>query len=423
MGQHDFHSLGARQAFAALYGAAAADAPARWAALEARFLQSFGPGDTRLFSAPGRTEIGGNHTDHNNGRVLAAAVSLDTIAVARRNDLGVIRLTSEGYDGQFTADLRTLAPVAAERGTTTALLRGVAGRMAELGCAVGGFDAMVTSTVLKGSGLSSSAAFEVLVVTIMDGLYNGGRLSPEERAQVSKVVENVYFGKPSGLMDQMASSVGGLVTIDFADEAAPVVERVAFDFNDTNLAIVVTDTGGNHADLTHEYAAIPADMLSVAAAMGKERLREVNEAIFYARVGELRRQVGDRPLLRAMHFFAENDRVVGQAEALRRGDLDRFLALIAASGDSSWRLLQNVFVPGSAEQNMTLALALGQRVLGGQGACRVHGGGFAGTTLAFVPKALLSTYVDTLEQVFGAGACTVLSIRQTGATELSLKED
>ena len=254
---HDFHSAGAQAAMATLYGADAAAQASRWAALEGRFEVAFGPGATRLFSAPGRTEIGGNHTDHNAGRVLAAAVSLDTIAVARRNEEGVIRLRSEGYDGEFTVSLADLSPKTGERGTTNGLLRGVAARMRELGCGIGGFDAVVTSSVLTGSGLSSSAAFEVLAVTMMDGLYNDGKLEPQTRAQVGKYTENVYFGKPSGLMDQMASAVGGLVTIDFADEAAPVVRKLSFDFNATDLRLVVTDTGGSHADLDETKVLAP----------------------------------------------------------------------------------------------------------------------------------------------------------------------
>ncbi len=417
----DFSTYQALDTFAALYGPGNAKAAVgRYEALEKEFLSRYGNGAYRIFSAPGRTEIGGNHTDHQNGRVLAAAVSLDTIAAVRTTESSVVRLQSEGFEDEFIVDLNELMPREAERETTCSLIRGVAARMKEFGYFVGGFDAYVTSTVLKGSGLSSSAAFEVLVAAILDGLYNAGQMDPKLRAQVAKYAENVYFGKPSGLMDQMASSVGGLVTIDFEDEQLPEVKKVSFDFESTGYLLVVTDTGGSHADLTYEYAAIPADMRSVAEQFGCQRLREVDPSEFYRQIPLLREAASDRAILRAMHFFGDNDRVVQQADALVRGDMEAFFTHIIESGESSWKLLQNCHATGSAEQGVTLALALSERLLRGHGAWRVHGGGFAGTIQAFVPRALLHDYVDELSRVFGPRACTVLHIRQPGALEIIL---
>ena len=420
---HDknFRSGKAGEVFAALYGAnGPAAAPERYERIESAFITRFGPGAYRLFSAPGRTEIGGNHTDHNAGRVLAAAVSLDTAAAVRVNGGNTVRLLSEGYDGEFTVDLTDLAPRENEKGTTAALIRGVAARMAELGFRLGGFDAYASSTVLRGSGLSSSAAFEVLVAAIFDGLFNTGGMDAKLRAQIAQYAENRYFGKPCGLMDQMASSVGGLITIDFENAEAPVVEKVPFDFAATGYLLVVTDTGGSHEDLTHEYAAIPADMRAVAEHMGASKLREVNPEAFFSAIPNLRGKVSDRAMLRAMHFFGDNARVAAQVRALKAGNMQEFLRHVVESGDSSWRLLQNCAVIGSAEQGVTLALALSERCLSGRGAWRVHGGGFAGTVLAVVPEAALAEYVGGLGSVFGERACTVLTVRQPGAVEVNL---
>lgn len=407
--------------FATLYGPAGAQAaPERFERIGKEFVKRFGQGEYRLFSAPGRTEIGGNHTDHNAGRVLAAAVSLDTIAAVRQNGTAAVRLQSEGYHGEFKVGLSALKPVESEKGTTAALIRGVAARMEELGFRTGGFDAYVSSTVLRGSGLSSSAAFEVLVAAILDGLFNASAMDAKLRAQIARYAENEYFGKPCGLMDQMASSVGGLITIDFKDDKLPVVEQVPFDFSSAGYLLAVTDTGGNHADLTHEYAAIPADMRSVAEAFGCGKLREVDPGAFYSEIPRLRGSVSDRAILRAMHFFGDNDRVVKQVRALVSGDMQEFFSHIVESGESSWKLLQNCAVGGSASQGVTLALALSERMLRGRGAWRVHGGGFAGTIQAFVPEAQLNAYVAEMESVFGEKACTVLSIRQPGAIEILL---
>ena len=417
--KRDFHSYKALDTFAALYGQGGVKAALeRYEKLEKEFLHRYGVGKYRIFSAPGRTEIGGNHTDHQNGRVLAAAVSLDTIAAVRATSTNVIRLQSEGFEGEFIVDLGDLMPRENERDTTNALIRGVAARMKEFGYFIGGFDAYVTSTVLKGSGLSSSAAFEVLIATVLDGLYNAAQMDAMLRAQIAKYAENVYFGKPSGLMDQMASSMGGLITIDFEDEQLPQVKKLPFDFHGTGYMLVVTDTGSSHDDLTSEYAAIPADMRSVAERFGCQKLREVNPDEFLRQIPKLRGKVSDRAILRSMHFFGDNARVLCQVDALMRGDMEGFFTHIIESGESSWKLLQNCHVSGSPEQGITLALALSEKRLKGRGAWRVHGGGFAGTIQAFVPENCLHDYIADIERVFGSRACTVLTIRQPGAMEI-----
>lgn len=383
---------------------------------EARFGRA--DGDICFFSAPGRTEIGGNHTDHNLGRVLAAAVNLDTVAAVTKSADGVIVVDSEGYR-PITVDTADLSVREDELGTTAALIRGVAARMTELGYKVGGFHAAVTSNVLRGSGLSSSAAFEVLMAAILDGLYNGWVLDAKERAQIAQRAENLHFGKPCGLMDQMASSVGGLVTIDFKDPT-PVVEALPYDFKAKGYSLVVVNTGGDHGDLTDDYAAIPAEMKAVAAQFGRKVLREIDPAEMEAAIPKLRGKVSDRAILRALHFYDDNARVPMQVAALRQDDLGAFLSLVIESGESSWKLLQNVYARPLEEQ-MALALELSRRVLKGSGAWRVHGGGFAGTIQAFVPDSLLDAYVKKLEASFGADACTVLSIRPEGAVMMEVR--
>jgi len=371
-----------------------------------------------LFSAPGRTEVGGNHTDHNGGRVLAAAVNLDVIAAAAPRNDGIIRLQSEGYR-ESVVDAGVLKVVDEERGTVAALVRGVCAGLAARGYTIGGFDACVTSDVLKGSGLSSSAAFEVLVGAILNGLYNEGIADAIAVAQIGQYAENVYFGKPCGLMDQIASSLGGFVTIDFRDAAQPVVQQVAFDFAGSGYALVILDTGGDHADLTADYAAVRGEMQAVAAALGGRVLRDVREEQVLENIPVLRAQAGDRAILRAFHFFEDDRRVVMQATALDAGQFDRFLSLVIESGRSSWMLLQNCYPPGSARrQGVTLALALSERLLGGRGAWRIHGGGFAGTIQVFVPRDLLPAYLAEMRSVFGKDACHELSVRQTGAVRV-----
>lgn len=385
----------------------------RYGELVERFERRFGSSDgICFFSAPGRTEIGGNHTDHNSGCVLAAAVNLDTVACVRRTDDGIITVDSEGFE-PITVDTADLSVREEDFGSTLALVRGTAGVLREMGMKTGGFCATVSSNVLRGSGLSSSAAFEVLIAAILDGLYNGFALDAITRAQIAQKVENVYFGKPCGLMDQMASSVGGLVAIDFANGGAKV-DALSFDFAARGYALCVVNTGGDHGDLTDDYAAIRAEMEDVAAHLGKRVLREVDPAAFEASVGALRGQVSDRALLRAMHFFDDNARVSAQTRALREGDLARFFALVTESGRSSWMLLQNVYAR-PAEEQMALGIELSRRFLSGEGAQRVHGGGFAGTIQAYVPLACLDAYIARMEQVFGPGSCTPLRIRPEGA--------
>ncbi len=371
-----------------------------------------------MVSAPGRTEIGGNHTDHNKGKVLAAAINLDTLsAVSARDDLEV-HLYSDGYQ-PIVVDLSHLEPVKEEEGTTTALIRGVAAKMAELGYKIGGFNAAVTSNVASGSGLSSSAAFEVMTCAILDALYNGFTMDYIQRAKISQFAENVYFGKPSGLLDQMASSAGGLVTVDFRHED-PEVHPLSFDFAEYGYALVVVATGGSHADLTDDYAAIPTEMKQVAAQFGEPYLRRVRPEEFYQALPKLRGKVSDRALLRAMHFYEENDRVTRQVAALKKKDLFAFLWEIICSGRSSYMYLQNVYAH-TEDQSLSLALALAEHMLlDKDGAWRIHGGGFAGTTLNFVPQAHLKNFIDTMEATFGEHSCHVLDIRPEGPAVIRL---
>ena len=385
--------------------------------LIAGFKNTFTASPERFFSAPGRTELSGNHTDHQHGRVLAGAVNLDTLAAVRVTDNGRIRIQSEGYP-MCEVSLDQLVPDQAEFNTTPALIRGVAARFKELGCEVKGFDAYITSTVLPGSGLSSSAAFEVLIGTIINGLFFDGKVSQPEIAIIGQYAENVFFGKPCGLMDQMASAVGGMVTIDFADPKAPVIRPVDFDFAACGHALCIIDTRASHADLTDEYAAIPGELKKICAHFGKTVLRDVEEAEFYKALPRLRESCGDRAVLRAIHFFAENQRVPKQVKALEDNDFDTYLQLMKESGHSSWMYLQNVIPAGyKAHQDVALALALCEKLLGGRGGYRVHGGGFAGTVQAFVPFDLLDAFRSGIDAVLGEGACHVLSIRPQGGVE------
>lgn len=385
--------------------------------LKNRFREYFGREPEMVFSAPGRTELGGNHTDHQLGRVLAGAVSLDSRAAVAPTDRREIRVLSEGYP-LCVISLDALFPREEEKGRTAALVRGVAAGIREAGLEPRGFDAYVQSRVLPGSGLSSSAAFEVLMGTVLNGLC-GGKLDPVAIARIGQRAENLFFGKPCGLMDQTASAVGNIVAIDFENPESPRVEPVDFDFSACGHALCIIDSGADHADLTDEYAAIPGELAAVCRALGKERLRQVSEAEFYARLPALRAAAGDRALLRAMHVFEENRRVDAQVAALRAGDFPAFLALVKQSGRSSWQYLQNVVPTGAIRhQELGLALALTERLLGGRGACRVHGGGFAGTLQAFVPLDMLEGFQEELEAVLGKGKCHVLSIRQEGGVRL-----
>ena len=381
------------------------------------FEKTFGAKPERFFSAPGRTELSGNHTDHQHGRVLAGAVDLDTLAAVRVTDSNQIRVQSEGYE-MCCVSLEELTADPAEFNTTPALIRGVAARFRELGCQVKGFDAYMCSTVLPGSGLSSSAAFEVLVGTIINHLFFDGKASQPEVAMIGQYAENVFFGKPCGLMDQMASAVGGMVTIDFADPANPVIAPVDFNFAACGHALCIIDTRASHADLTDEYAAIPGELKGICAHFGKQVLRQVDEKEFYKQMPALRKAYGDRAVLRAIHFFEENERVPKQVAALEQNDFDTYLQLMKQSGYSSWMYLQNVIPAGYKEhQDVALALALCQKLLGDRGGYRVHGGGFAGTVQAFVPMDMLEPFRSGIDAVLGEGACHVLSIRPQGGVE------
>ena len=391
----------------------------RYNQLADEFVAAFGDKDLAVFSSPGRTEIGGNHTDHNHGRVLAGAVNLDNAAIASPNGTNVVRIKSSGYP-QFEVDLNILTPTRDEFYTSIGLVRGICARMKELGFQIGGFDAVINSGVPKGSGLSSSASFEVLIGAIVSHLFNDGKLDPVLNAQIGQYSENVFFGKPCGLMDQTACSVGGLVTIDFADPAKPIVKKVNFDFTKTGYALVITDTGGNHANLNDEYASLPTDMKGVAAKLGKTVLRETTLEQLLDAIPSLREQgVSDRAILRAIHFQGDNARVAKQVEDLEKGDFKAFLKKVCASGQSSFMYNQNIYpINNVAEQGLSVALALSEIVLGDEGAWRVHGGGFAGTIQAFVPMSLLDKYVQTLEHTFGKGKCHKLFIRPQGSIKV-----
>jgi len=392
------------------------------ASLQAGFEKTFGAAPERYFSAPGRTEIGGNHTDHQRGHVLAAAVNLDTNAAVRVNGTNIIRIQSQGYP-MCQVDITDLEVKPEEVNSTPALIRGVAARFAQLGCKVEGFDAYVESTVLPGSGLSSSAAFEVLVGTIINGLFFDNKVSQPEVARIGQYAENVYFGKPCGLMDQTASAVGGLVTIDFLDKENPVIESVDFDFSACGHALCIIDSGADHADLTDEYAAITKEMRSVCDHFGKEVLTQIDEKDFYAAIPALRKKCGDRAVLRAIHFYDDNNRVIKQVAALRSGDFTEFLRLIKESGHSSWMYLQNVIPAGyKTHQDVAVALCLCEKYLQGKGGYRVHGGGFAGTVQAFVPFEILEAFRAGIDAVLGEGACHVLSIRPQGGVEATVEE-
>ena len=405
-----------------LYGAERLeDARSRCAAVLSGFAKTFACLPEALFSAPGRTELGGNHTDHQHGRVLAAAVNLDILAAAAPNQSGMIRVQSEGYP-LIVVDLKELTPKQGEENTSAALIRGVAARMAALGCPLqdAGLDAYIVSNVPGGSGLSSSAAFEVLIGTMLNALFWNGKSSAVEIAQIGQYAENVFFGKPCGLMDQTASSVGGVVAIDFADTAHPAVESISLDLHAQGYALCILDSGAGHADLTGEYAAITDELRAVSHHFGKEVLREVPEADFLRELPALRKEAGDRGVLRAFHFYAENQRAADEAQALRDGDFDRFLELVRASGRSSAQYLQNVVPTGQTEhQELMVTIALSERILAGRGAVRVHGGGFGGTAQAFVPLDLLEEFKTRTEEVLGAGSCHVLSIRPVGGTRIA----
>ncbi len=407
---------------ASLYCCAPDQTPAQAARYEAvldGLEKTFGSHDAAgLYSAPGRTEIGGNHTDHQHGRVLAGSVNIDMIAAAGPNSLNQLRVQSEGYD-LCVIDLNDLTARKEEENTSAAILRGECAAFAQRGASLSGLDVYISSNVPKGSGVSSSAAFEVLVGVILNDCFMTEKVSPIAIAQIGQWAENVYFGKPCGLMDQMASSVGNIITIDFADPAHPDVEPVAVDFSKAGLALCILDSGADHADLTDEYAAIPNECRAVAAVCGGEVLRDVPFETFIAKLPECRKACGDRAVLRAFHIYADNQRVAEQVTALRNGDFDTFLRLVNESGVSSWDYLQNVIPAGYKEhQEVAVTIAAAKHLLGGRGAVRVHGGGFAGTAQAFVPLDELESFKAGMEAILGAGRCHVLSIRPEGGAVL-----
>ncbi|MDO4941791.1 MAG: galactokinase family protein [Lachnospiraceae bacterium] len=390
----------------------------RYIAAITKYEDLFGEGEVEIYSAPGRSEVGGNHTDHQFGCVLATSINLDALAIVGPNE-GSIRLVSEGYDDMIEVSLDDLERNPAEEGTTVALIRGMAAKLKETGYQIGGFQAYVTSDVLVGAGLSSSAAFETIIGTILSGLYNDMKVSPVLIAQAGQYAENIYFGKPCGLMDQMACSVGGLINIDFADPSEPVMRKVEVEFEDYHHSLCIVDTKGSHADLTDEYAAVPAEMKAVAEKLGKPVLRQIDAAEFYKKIPELREEFGDRPVLRAIHFLNENERVGKQVAALNEGRFQDFLQLVKESGNSSYKYLQNVYTNKDVQnQAMSIGLAVAETVLGTHGVSRVHGGGFAGTIQIFVENEFVPEIKAAMDGVFGEGSCHVLKVRKYGGMKV-----
>jgi galactokinase len=402
--------------FSLLYGASVKAQKERYENTVESFKSTFGDcDDLHLLSVPGRSEVGGNHTDHNHGRVLACAVDLDIIAVAAANSTDTVRIKSQGFETD-TVNLDELEASTEENGSSVALIRGVTARLKELGYKIGGFDVYTTSNVLKGSGLSSSAAFEVMTANIISHLYNQGEIDPVVMAQAGQFSECEYFGKPCGLMDQTACAVGGFITIDFAETNTPIIERVDFDFAKTGYNLCIVDTAGDHADLSDDYASIRYEMADVAKFLGFEYLRQCDEADFYFQIPKIREKLGDRAVLRALHFFGDNARVLDEVAALKSEDFVAFLQFINASGRSSYMYLQNIYsLKNPNSQGLGLALALAEKLLSGGGAWRVHGGGFAGTIQAFVPQNRFEVFSDTMNRAFGENACHKLSVRSVGA--------
>ncbi len=390
----------------------------RYAEASDKFIELYGDREIEVYSAPGRSEVGGNHTDHQHGQVLAAAVNLDVIAIVSKTDDGIIKVVSDSFD-IAPIDVKDLAKKDKEEGSSEALIRGVAGKLKDDGYNVGGFVAYMTSDVLVGAGLSSSAAFEVAIGNVLSGLYNDMKLTDVYIAKVSQYAENVYFGKPCGLMDQMASSVGSLVNIDFYDVNEPVINPVRVDFEKFGHSLCIVDTKGDHADLTDDYAAIPIEMKKVAGFFGKEYLKEVPFDEFLDKIPQIRPVSGDRAVLRAIHFFEDDMRVTDEVNALKNGDFEEFKKLITESGNSSYKYLQNVYsIKDYDNQNISLALVLTERYLGSRAGYRVHGGGFAGTIQVFVPNDLVSGYKKEIEKYFGEGSCHVLKIRKYGGMKV-----
>ena len=385
------------------------------------FVSFFGERDNiRIFSAPGRTEVGGNHTDHQHGRVLAGSVNLDVIAIVSENNDNVIRIESEGYKVE-PVDLNDLDAKESEYGKTSALIRGCAATFEKEGYKIGGFDAFTTSDVLGGSGLSSSAAYEVMLCNVLSGLFNDSKVSRVDIAKFSQRAEREFFGKPCGLLDQMASSQGGFTAIDFNDPASPIVEKIDFDIAAHDYTLCVIDTHGDHADLTGDYADITVECREISRFFGKDFLRDVDVNEFYASIADLRAKFGDRAVLRAIHFFADDNRAEEQKKALKQDNFEHFLDLVNESGDSSYKYLQNVYSTSNVKaQGLSLALAITERFLNGDGACRVHGGGFAGTIQCYIPTDRIEEYSKTINAVFGEGSCCILNIRPIGGCEIKV---
>ena len=382
------------------------------------FIKLYGETEVEVYSAPGRSEVGGNHTDHQHGMVLATSINLDAIAIVSKNEDSTIRLVSEGYK-MIVLDSDDLKKKDSEEETSKGLIRGVLAGLKSRGYKVGGFNAYVTSDVLIGAGLSSSAAFETVIGTIISGLYNNMVISMVEIAQVGQYAENIYFGKPCGLMDQTACAVGGLIHIDFANPSKPIVNKVNVDFETYHHSLCIVDTKGSHSDLTDDYAQIPSEMKAVAGFFGKEFLRDVDYKEFFSHIAEIREKAGDRAVLRAIHFFFEDERVAKQVEALNNGEFKEFLRLVKESGNSSFKYLQNIYTTKNVkDQSMSLALAVSESVLGSHGVSRVHGGGFAGTIQAFVEDDFVDTYREALDSVYGKGSCHVLKVRKYGGMKV-----
>lgn len=383
-----------------------------------KYRELYGDDDVEIYSAPGRSEIGGNHTDHQNGEVLAASINLDAIAIVKPLEETIVKVVSDDYP-MLVIDLTDLELKENEKETTAALVKGVLAGFVNRGYQIGGFQTYITSDVLIGAGLSSSAAFETLIGTILSGLYNNMKVSPVEIAIIGQYAENVYFGKPCGLMDQMACSVGNLVHIDFADKENPVIEGVGCDLGKYGYSLCITDTKGSHADLTADYAAVPAEMKAVAAVFGKKVLQGVELEELYERSAEIREKAGDRAYLRALHFVNENVRVQQEVEALKQEAFEEFLRIVKASGDSSFKYLQNVYTNHDVQyQNVSVALAISETILGDDGVCRVHGGGFAGTIQAFVKNEAVEKYRNHMNHIFGEASCSVLKIRKFGGMKV-----
>ncbi len=407
----------AKELFGRLYGEKAADNVARYQKLVRDFADKFGGEDIRLFSSPGRTEISGNHTDHNHGKVLAGSINLDCVGVAAVNHTDRVHIVSQTFDQEFTIDLNDLAPSPAMAGTED-LVKGLLQGFKESGYEVGGFDAVITSNVISSAGVSSSAAFEMLLCSMLNTFFNDGRMNTVAYAHIGKYSENNYWNKASGLLDQMACAVGGLITIDFFEPQAPKVEKIEFDFASQNHSLIIVNTGRGHADLSADYSSVPNEMKKVAEFFGKDVCAQISEDDVLARLAEVRAYAGDRAVLRALHFFEENKRVDAEVAALKDGRFDDFLANITASGNSSWKWLQNCYTDSNVqEQGITIALALTELFIAKKqrGACRVHGGGFAGVIMAMLPNDIVDEYVEMMEKALGVGNVYRMSIRPYGA--------